>query len=61
MFGFVVQGLKSDDRDSSRLKNGLYPKKPKDNHNDTNTMFSLYSDTHEEKCTMNIPNLSKYL
>ena len=25
MSGFVVQGSKSDDHDSSRLKNGLYP------------------------------------
>ena len=26
MSGFIVQGPKSDDRDSSGLKNGLYPK-----------------------------------
>ena len=25
MSGFIVQGTKSDDRDSSGLKNGLYP------------------------------------
>ena len=37
MSGFVVQGPKSDYRDSSGLKNRLYPKKKKEQESDKPT------------------------
>jgi hypothetical protein len=55
MSGFVVQGPKSDYRDCSGLKNGLYPKKKL--HARSNAAINRYG--YHSNITLKIQNISK--